>query len=157
MKRKLETEKPMTVNELTDQELSLWIAEKALRWVRMTYGQVFRIEQPQRCTEEYAFDERPTPYWHDPVSAKVVGFAEDVNDYYDPTEKTDMVNDAEMTVMLMQRESFVDVLLDEGVYTAHFCGHDKHSEDCADFHRAQSKRLGRVVAESFAKAHGWTS
>lgn len=67
----------------------------------------------------------------------------------------DMVNDPAMTVMLMQRESFVDLMLIEGQYEANFCASETHSEDCFDFYKSESKSLGRAVAEAWMIANGY--
>jgi len=143
----------MKISELSDETLSRWIAEK-LGWVLRVHAGTGTVFDDEDVACLYPLKQSyEIELWHRPeckCPARVllgvcIGAL-----------LPDMVSDTAMTVMLMEKDSFVSVTLDEGVYYVDFCGRDHHNENCDDFHSADSSKLGRAVAEAFALANGWS-
>lgn len=71
---------PLTQEQL--KEINIRVATKLMGWVRMTYAAAARLGG---YAVNYRNDERTTAYWHDPKTGEALAYAEDCDDYYDPS------------------------------------------------------------------------
>lgn len=132
----------MTISEVSDQELSRWIAEKL-------------EPEPEKINEHG--DSRGGwwlwCYQHRLHGTEIVDTGK--------WQPRNVVNDPALTVKLIEHSGFVSLfLLEDGkepcIYHAEFCGAVSHSLDCGENMRvASNPDPGRAIAEAFALANGW--
>ena len=127
------------INDLTDGQLSRWIAEKL---------------EPLESLPKENVSPSPLGFWHRP--RVFTGHTFDHS-----WQPRDMVNDPAMTVMLLANRKFVSLNqiedCDEGPWEACFCKHAQHSIACEAFATVMADTMQRAVAEAFALANGFVS
>ncbi len=123
----------MNIQELSDEKLSRWIAEKI---------------EPKPEGEPWTVPlDSPLRVWHASIASAICDGRQPA--YW---KLRDMVSDPAMTVMLMEKLLSVQRL---DIWT-HFAGGDVHINTLNPLIHGCSKTLGRSVAMTFALANGWT-
>lgn len=125
----------MTIAEVSDADLSRWIAS--------------RFEPTLMICEHYV------SLWGPHKGTKYFNTAFDVADDGDTLinlrwEPRDMVNDPAMTVMLLEKMTLAHLMFLRSTNMWRCCA------DGREQHFVHSEKLGRAVAEAFALANGWT-
>jgi len=124
----------VTAGELTDAELSRWIAERL---------------EPSCQAPSSAVTSRPAYWLVEMNPSRMTSAALNSGAQYE-WQPRDLVHDPAMTVMLLEKMKSTEKIV--------ICG-DGHwyitRYEHEDFYSANSECLGRAVAEAFALANGW--
>lgn len=126
----------MTIQQVSDQQLSKWIRNKLHPWDESRCricGWPLKPTIEEGCTQE-SCSQRPAP----------INRADEAANY---------VNDPAMTVLLLEKMP-VHYSLIRGVSGDWFV--NKHLSGNQTEYVSGVPKLGRAVAEAWAKTHGWT-
>lgn len=134
------------MNETSDEALNLLLAE---------YFEKKPVCKP-RLPDNWEFpnpapDQRTSKYWQ--------FIYQGTKEFPNKWQPRSFTTDPAMTIMLISRPDFVGVMLisdtdEDNGYHAEFCSAEIHAHNCEKFGKAISDKVGRAVAEAFARAKG---
>ena len=136
----------MLIRDISDEDLSRWIADKFEPKPDFNITKVSTSEWVKR-------DLRISPNWNGSTTS--VGMWIWRGLHIGEWQPRDIVNDPSMTMMLLEKSKLSLIALDQDTW---MCGQQWMNGTVALYaNAAKSKSLGRAVAEAFALANGFLS